>query len=100
MITLFVSCIDKQASEGDIRSFFVEGGYEPNSTRLAMDGYQSRGFAFLEFQDREFGLKAIGDMDGQEFMGRRLNVRESVESKSQRYAPRLRPPVQAPAGRQ
>jgi len=89
-ITLFVSCINYEATEEDIRGFFVEGGYMPQSVRLAKDRGSSRGFAFLEFKDRDLGLSAIADMDGQELMGRRLNVREADDRSSRYPDPRQR----------
>lgn len=82
MITLFVSNVGFQADDSDLSSFFVEGGYWPDRCRIAKDGGKSRGFAFVEFADRQAGLECIADMDGQDFMGRRINVREATDSKA------------------
>ena len=39
---------------------------------------QPRGFAFVEFAQPESVAKAIQELDGQEFEGRRLRVNEAV----------------------
>jgi RNA recognition motif-containing protein len=75
---LFVANINYDATEADLRDFFVAGGYIPSSVRICLDRdtQRPRGFAFVEMQ--ESWRQAIEDMNGQEFMGRDLAVREAT----------------------
>lgn len=85
---LFLSNIPYEAEERDLRDFFVEAGYLPSSVKLGKDRDtgNSRGFAFIDIESSKEGLRAIQDLDGQDFMGRRLNVQQARESRSYRGA--------------
>lgn len=76
---LFVSNVSYDALEEDLRDYFVDAGFVPEEVKLIMDREtgRSRGFAFLELP--ECGAQAIKEMDGKEFGGRKLNVREADE---------------------
>jgi RNA recognition motif-containing protein len=91
VFTLFVSNINFQAEQEDLKAFFEEGGYLAKDIRLVKEAGRSKGFAFLEVADKETGLEAIDNMHGQVFMGRSLNVREAKEQPAferRRYAGR------------
>jgi len=44
---------------------------------------RSKGFGFVEMLDRDAGLKAIQELDSQDFMGRNLRVNEAKPRKEQ-----------------
>ena len=88
---LFVSNIDYQVDEDELRDLFVTGGYLPVSLRIIREHATgaSRGFGFVDLGDAPDGEKAIQDLNGEELNGRRINVREAEPE----------PPLQAGAGR-
>jgi RNA recognition motif-containing protein len=75
---LYVCNVHYDATEDDLRAFFIDGGYLPSAVKIMTDRQtgDSRGFAFLDIA--EDGQKAIEDMDDQKFMGRRLKVKEAL----------------------
>ena len=88
---LFVSNIDYKVDEDELRDLFVTGGYLPVSLRIIRDHStgESRGFGFVDLGDAPGGEKAIQDLDGEEFNGRRISVREAEPE----------PPLQGGSGR-
>lgn len=78
---IFLGNLSFRAEEADVQDFFLELGYTPSRVTLPIDHAtgKQRGFAFIEFQDRETGLKAIEDADGVEMMGRALRVNEAEQ---------------------
>lgn len=81
---LFVSNISFHASDQDLRELFLEAGYRVDSLSMPInsDTGNPRGFAFVEIEDEELALSAIADMDGQDLMGRKLNVQKARERDS------------------
>jgi RNA recognition motif-containing protein len=77
---LYVGNISYQASENDLRELFQKAG-EVVSAKLITDPATGRlrGFGFVEMSTDEAGDKAISTLDGNEFMGRKLVVREAKE---------------------
>lgn len=73
---IFVSNINFSASDQDVRELFLEAGYGLDSLSMPTDRDtgKPRGFAFIEIHDDQTALNAIADMDGQELLGRSLNV--------------------------
>ena len=76
---LYVSNIDYSATESDVREVFREAGYIAEEVKLMRDQSdgRSRGFAFVELAADADGQAAINDLDGEEMMGRRLNVQKA-----------------------
>lgn len=89
---LYVANINYEATEGDLRDFFLKAGYIPSSVRICMDRDtgKPRGFAFVEM--REGVRRAIEDLNGQEFMGRALVVQEAKPLFNPATAARSRQP--------
>jgi len=82
--TIFVGNLSFKASEEDLTDLFA--GYGTVQSARVMRHRQSRrprGFAFVEMPPRQAD-KAIKSLDGREFMGRQLRVREGNERKSNR----------------
>jgi len=72
---IFVGNLLFDATETDVRKVF-EGLGSVASVAIVMDknGKKSRGFGFVEMSDEEQAQAAIAALDGQEFMGRPLDV--------------------------
>lgn len=79
---LYIGNIPYSASEADVRAALEE--FEPLEDfyyPIDRDTGNPRGFAFATLSSRELGEKAIEDLDGVEFEGRELRVREAEERK-------------------
>jgi len=76
MKTIYVGNINYQATEEDLKNVFSEYG-EVNSVKIINDREtgRSKGFGFVEMESG--AEKAIEELDGQEFQGRRLRVNEA-----------------------
>ena len=77
---LFVAKLNRDAVESDLLEWF--GGIGPvRSAKIVTDREtgQSKCFGFVEMEDRDGGEKAIADMNGKEFMGFRMVVKEAEE---------------------
>jgi RNA recognition motif-containing protein len=74
---LYVGNLSYSASEEDLKSLFKNYGnvLEVNIVRDLYSG-QSKGFAFVQLETSTEAEKAL-ELDGQEFMGRRLAVSEA-----------------------
>jgi len=74
MKTIYVGNINYQATEEDLKNVFSEYG-EVTSVKIINDREtgRSKGFGFVEMESE----KAIEELDGQEFQGRRLRVNEA-----------------------
>ena len=82
MISLFVGNLPFDATDGELREVFEPFG-PLTSVKLISDREtgKPRGFAFVEFQNREDGQKAIAELHGKEFQtakgSRALTVNEA-----------------------
>jgi cold-inducible RNA-binding protein len=78
---LFVSNLAYTAKPADLLKFFADHGFNPHhvAVNTHKDTGTPRGFGFVELKDRDAAERAIAALDGQEFMGRRLNVLEARE---------------------
>ena len=77
-VRLFIGNLPYQASEDDLRSHFATVGEPTQIVRpLDRETGRARGFAFVEYADRETAEAAIKQFDGQLFMGRPLAVSEA-----------------------
>ena len=76
-MNIFVANLSFDATEADMRKLF-EGFGNVASVAIVMrkerKGSKSRGFGFVDMPDEEQVLAAIAALDGQEFMGRPLDV--------------------------
>ena len=81
-VKLFVGSISWDASEDDLEKLFSTYG-ELKEVHIAKDREtgKSRGFAFIKFSNLKDGQKAVKELDGSEFHGRKLSVQESNESR-------------------
>src|SRR6187200_2689628 len=77
-IRLFVGNMPYGATEADLRAHFSAVG-DPSQIVIPVDREtgRPRGFAFVEFQERDLAEAAISRFDQQPFMGRSLSVSEA-----------------------
>ncbi len=75
---LFIGNISYNTSEAGLRAFFEEFG-PLLSVKIATDRDtgRSRGFGFIEFEDREKGEQAMKARDGADLDGKNLVVNEA-----------------------
>ncbi|HRK62471.1 MAG TPA: RNA-binding protein [Candidatus Omnitrophota bacterium] len=76
---LYVGNLSWQATDEDIKSAFSKYGnlVEASVVRDRFSG-RSKGFAFVRFENSESAEKAL-ELNGQDFMGRKLMVSEARE---------------------
>ena len=81
-VKLFVGSISWDADEDDLRKLFSTYG-ELKDVHIAKDREtgKSRGFAFINFSSLKDGQKAVKELDGTDFHGRKISVQESNESR-------------------
>lgn len=79
---LFVKNIEGSINELMLESLFKPFG-EIVSTKIVYDRitWESRGFAFVEFEEKADALKAIEALNGKEVKGKALNIEEAVEKR-------------------
>ena len=77
-MNLYVGNLPFDATEADLRALFADYG-EVTSVAVITDRDtgRSRGFGFVELADRTLAGKAVGNLDGQDWNGRRLTVNEA-----------------------
>jgi len=79
---LFIRNIAWAATSADLLKWLADvQGYRVADVRIVVSGEDglSRGFGFATFSTREDGLEALKDLQGEDFMGRPLQVEEAVE---------------------
>lgn len=78
MKNIYVGNIPHAVTEEQLRALF-EGFGEVSSVKMITDREtgRPRGFAFVDMADADEAQKAIDDLNGKEFEGRRLTVNES-----------------------
>jgi len=76
MKTIYVGNINYQATEEDLKNVFSEYG-RVTSVKIINDREtgRSKGFGFVEMENG--AERAIEELDGKEFQGRRLRVNEA-----------------------
>ena len=74
--------ISWDANEDDLRKLFSTYG-ELKEVHIAKDREtgKSRGFAFIKFSNLKEGQKAVKELNGFDFHGRKISVQESNESR-------------------
>ena len=77
-IKIYVGNLSFDSSEADLKGLFATYG-EVESAKVIVDQFtnRSRGFGFIEMQNREEGLKAIQELDSKDLGGRSLKVNEA-----------------------
>jgi RNA recognition motif-containing protein len=77
-INIYVGNLSFDASESELKSLFEAYGVV-DSAKIIVDQFtnRSRGFGFIEMQNREEGLKAIQELDSKDLGGRSLKVNEA-----------------------
>lgn len=77
-MNIYVGNLSYQTNDYDLGDHFAQYG-EVVSARVVTDreSGRPRGFGFVEMASQEAGQKAIEALNGQEFMGRQLNVNEA-----------------------
>lgn len=77
---LFVGGISWGTSDNDLRSLFSQYGEVLDAkVILDRDTGRSRGFGFVSLADDDSARRAIEELDGSEFDGRRIRVNEAEE---------------------
>ena len=76
---LYVGNLPFQATDSDVREFFVRAGVPIDNVTLMRDRVsgEPRGFGFVEVSDRSAAERAIETCNGMDFMGRALVVNEA-----------------------
>ena len=82
-INIYVGNLSFDASESELKSLFEAHG-AVDSVKIISDQYtgRSRGFGFVEMQNREEGLLAVKELDSREVGGRALKVNEAKPKNS------------------
>lgn len=77
-MNLYVGNLPYRLTEDQLKSAFEEYGTVASCTIIKdkVTG-QSKGFGFLEMPEREEAESAINNLNGRDFMGRKLNVNEA-----------------------
>ncbi len=77
-INIYVGNLSFETNEGELKSLFETYG-AVDSAKVITDQFtgRSRGFGFIEMQNREEGLKAIQELDSKDLNGRTLKVNEA-----------------------
>ena len=77
---LFVAKLNRDAVESDLLEWFGAMG-SVKSVKIVMDREtgQSKCFGFVEMEREEDGQRAIAEMDGKEFMGFRMVLKEAED---------------------
>ena len=77
-IKIYVGNLSFNSSEGELQGLFETYG-AVDSVKIIVDQFtnRSRGFGFVEMENREEGLKAIQELDSKDLGGRSLKVNEA-----------------------
>lgn len=77
-INIYVGNLPFAAAEDELRELFEQFG-RVDSARIITDRFtgRSRGFGFVEMADRQEGMRAIEELNSQDFKGRTLRVNEA-----------------------
>ena len=78
MMNIYLGNISYNATEDSIKKLFEQFG-PVSGVKIIMDKFtgKSKGFAFVEMENREEGLRAINELDGKDFLSRNIKVNEA-----------------------
>jgi RNA recognition motif-containing protein len=77
-MNIYVGNLPFDATEADLRSLFADYGTITSAAVITdRDTGRSRGFGFVELADEALAGKAIGNLDGHDWNGRRLTVNQA-----------------------
>ena len=80
---LFIASLPYAATNQDlINHFSQEGNVMEAKVIIDRENGKSKGFAFVTMENAEGGKRAIAEFDGQNFMGRKIVVKEAEERRS------------------
>lgn len=75
---LYVGGLAYAATDEDLEQHFAQHGKVVSAVVIKdRDSGQSKGFGFVEMENKEDAQKAISEFDGQDFMGRKIVVNEA-----------------------
>ena len=79
-MNIYVGNLSYEVEEYDLKGIFEEYG-KVNSVRVIMDKFtgRSKGFAFVEMENKEEAEKAINGLNGGSLVERKLVVNEARE---------------------
>ena len=79
---LYIKNIDATVNEVLLESIFKQYG-DVKDTKIIYDKitWESRGFGFVEFENKEDAVKAMEGLNGKELIGKKLSVEEAVEKR-------------------
>ena len=78
-MNIYISGLNFSTTDADLNDLFSEYG-EVSSARIITDREtrRSRGFGFVEIADDAAGAKAIAELNGAEYEGRQMVVKEAL----------------------
>ncbi|RPI21966.1 MAG: RNA-binding protein [Actinobacteria bacterium] len=77
-MNIYVGNLPFDATEADLRGLFADYGTITSAAVVTdRDTGRSRGFGFVELADEALAGKAIGNLDGHDWNGRRLTVNQA-----------------------
>ena len=78
-MNIYISGLNFSTTDADLNDLFSEYG-EVSSARIITDREtrRSRGFGFVEIADDAAGAKAIAELNGAEYEGRQMVVKEAI----------------------
>ncbi len=86
-MTIYVGNLSFKATETDLRDVFGEyGAVKRVVVPTDRDTGRARGFAFVELDQNQDEDKAIGELDGAEWMGRQLRLNKAKPKEASQQA--------------
>ena len=77
-MNIYVGNLPFTATDADLRDLFADYGTITSATVITdRDTGRSRGFGFVELADEALAGKAVGNLDGRDWNGRRLTVNKA-----------------------
>lgn len=77
-MNIYVGNLPFSATDADLRDLFADYGEITSAAVITdRDTGRSRGFGFVELADEALAGKAVGQLDGQDWDGRRLKVNKA-----------------------
>lgn len=84
-MNIYVGNLPFEASESDLHTLFAEYGTLASALVITdRDTGRSRGFGFVELADSAQASKAVEELDGRDWNGRRLTVNEAKPRSARR----------------